>query len=99
MTRYFITGITSSYLICSRGCLLLIYDLKKSHYYPLKDLPVASTAFCIADPEVSNDAETPRISASASAKASAIAKPIPRLQPATNTVFPYKLNRLILFLF
>ncbi|MNG73154.1 hypothetical protein D3C79_315970 [compost metagenome] len=46
--------------------------------------------FSTADPVVSSDAETPMISAPASANASAIALPIPLLQPVTKATFPVK---------
>ena len=54
--------------------------------------PNPVTAFSMSDPDISNEAETPIISAPASAKPSAIAIPIPRLQPVTSAILPVKSN-------
>ena len=55
--------------------------------------PIARISFSTSLPDAS-EADTPMISAPASANASAIDRPIPLLQPVTNAVFPCKLNRL-----
>ena len=52
----------------------------------------AVTSFSTVLPEASRDAETPTMSAPASASPKAMDLPMPRLQPVTRAVLPDRLN-------